>query len=475
MSRATLDYVESPVTVTADDAQTRRLRRTLLATSLGFAIVQLDVSVVNVAVRQIGRSLGGGVSGLQWVVDAYTITFAAFILIAGAIADRLGARRLFVAGFVVFTGASVICGAAPTIAALVAARLVQGLAAAVLVPCSLVLIAHSFPEGRERAKAVAWWAAGASTAFTAGPIIGGLLTSAISWRANFFINVPIGALGIWLTLDAASETPRSEHKIDLPGQVLAVLALASLTASTIEGGRVGWTSGYVLAGFAAAILAGIAFVWQEKSSYSPLLPLSLFRSRTFSATAAIGLSINAAYYGLIFVLSLFLQIGDGYSPIETGLAFVPSIGTIIAANLLAPRLADRFAARRVILASALAGSVGAAALALVGTGSPYEALVAQLVVLGASIGLIVPLMTSELLSSVDSSRSGVASGTLNMSRQTGSALGVALLGSVIGARRHFAHGLHLSGLMAAVILLACAALAALMHNRGRLSDESSAP
>jgi MFS transporter, DHA2 family, methylenomycin A resistance protein len=229
----------------------------------------------------------------------------------------------------------------------------------------------------------------------------------------------------------------------------------------------------VLGGFATATVASGVFVLLEGHRSSPLLPLELFRSRTFSAANAIGLSINATYYGLIFVLSLFFQIGDGYSPIKAGLAFVPSIGTIIVANLLAPRLAARLTARRVILVSALVGGAAAAALRFAEVGSSYFSLLAQLVVLGASIGLIVPLMTSELLSTVSPSRSGVAAGTLNMSRQTGSAVGVALLGSLIGSHKHLAGGLHLSAFLAAAILVLCAVFPALMKETGVRDRETS--
>src|SRR3954469_5433173 len=262
-------------------------RLTLLAMSLGFAVVQLDVSVVNVAIRPIGDALGGGVAGLQWIVNAYTITFAAFILSAGAVGDRIGARRVFVAGFALFTAASAMCGLAPSLGALIAARAVQGVGAAVLVPCSLILLNHAYREPHERARAVGFWVAGASVALSAGPLVGGALIAALGWRAIFFINVPIGLAGIWLTLRHAEETPRAGGRgFDLPGQVAAIVALSSLAAATIEGGRSGWTAPGVLAGYGVPFLAFAAFLALEARGRRPMLPLGLFGSRTFSAAAA---------------------------------------------------------------------------------------------------------------------------------------------------------------------------------------------
>src|ERR1700691_5502091 len=212
-------------------------RGTLLATSLGCAVVQLDVSVVNVAIKPIGASLGGGVSSLQWVVSAYTVAFAALILTAGALSDRAGARRVFIAGFVVFTLASAVCGLAPSMGALIAARVVQGVGAAVLGGSSLTLLSHAYPEPAERARAVCLWAAGASAALAGGPLIGGLLTATLGWRSIFFINAPIGLAGIFLTARWASETTRSSDRgVDIAGQLTAVVALVALAGATIEGG-----------------------------------------------------------------------------------------------------------------------------------------------------------------------------------------------------------------------------------------------
>ena len=223
---------------------------TLAAMSIGYGVVQLDVTIVNVAIHSIGESYGGGVAALQWVVSAYTIAFAAFILTAGALGDRIGAKRIFMTGFALFTTASLACALAPNAALLIAARCVQGVAAAILVPNSLALLSHAYVDDKARGRAVAIWAAGASVALTAGPLVGGGLITLVGWRSIFLVNLPIGLAGLWLTWRYASETTRSpQREVDLAGQIAAITALGCLAGAIIEAGAAGWTDSFVLAGF----------------------------------------------------------------------------------------------------------------------------------------------------------------------------------------------------------------------------------
>jgi DHA2 family methylenomycin A resistance protein-like MFS transporter len=431
---------------------------TLAAMSLGYAVVQLDVTIVNTALSSIGTSLGGGVSELQWIVSAYTIAFAAFILTAGALGDRIGAKRVFMAGFAIFTIASVACALAPNATILIVARGVQGLGAAILVPNSLALLSHAYPDAKRRGRAVGIWAAGASLALTAGPLVGGGLIELVGWRSIFLVNLPIGLAGLWLTWVYATETTRSpQREIDLPGQLAAITALGCLAGAIIEGGTLGWGHPLVIAGFVAFAVLAVLFVVQERRAPQPMLPLSLFSHRMFALTSLVGLLVNVAFYGLIFVFSLYFQRVNGLSPFATGLAFVPMMGAVLPVNLIASRVAERIGAPVTIAAGAALAAGGCLALLGIGPGTPYWATCGQLMVIGAGLGLLVPPLTSTLLGSVEKSRSGIAAGVLNATRQTGSVLGVALFGSLAGQANAFMAGAHASLVISALLLLAAGA------------------
>jgi MFS transporter, DHA2 family, methylenomycin A resistance protein len=428
---------------------------TLFAMSLGYGVVQLDVTIVNTALDRIGTSLGGGVSELQWVVNAYTIAFAAFILTAGALGDRIGAKRVFMAGFAIFTSASLACALASNAAVLIAARAVQGLGAAVLVPNSLALLNHAYPDQRERGRAVGIWAAGASLALTAGPLAGGALIALVGWRSIFLVNLPIGLAGLWLSWRYATETTRNrQREVDLPGQALAIATLGCLAGTIIEGGALGWSNTFVIAGFAGSILLAVSFVVQEQRSPHPMLPLSLFAHRPFALTSLVGLLVNIAFYGLIFVFSLYFQRVNGLSPFETGLAFVPMVGIVLPANLIAARVSERFGAPATIAAGSAFTAFGCLMLLGIEPGTSYLKILAQLMIIGGGLGLLVPPLTTTLLGSVEKSRSGIAAGVLNATRQAGSVLGVALFGSLVGQPDSFMRGTHLALMISAALLLA---------------------
>ena len=431
---------------------------TLAAMSLGYGVVQLDVTIVNTALNSIGTSLGGGVSELQWVVSAYTIAFAAFILTAGALGDRIGAKRVFMAGFAIFTAASIGCALSPNAVVLIAARAVQGFGAAILVPNSLALLSHAYPDQKQRGRAVGIWAAGASLALTAGPLVGGGLIALVGWRSIFLVNLPIGLAGLWLSWRYASETPHTrQREVDLPGQAAAIAALACLAGALIEGGTLGWGNRFVISGFAASTALAVLFVLQERRAAQPMLPLSLFRHRMFAVTSVVGLLVNIAFYGLIFVFSLYFQRVNGWSAFATGLAFVPMMGAVLPVNLMAPRLAERIGAPATIAVGAGVSALGCLALLGIAQGTGYGAICVQLIVIGAGLGLLVPPLTSTLLGSVDQSRSGIAAGVLNATRQTGSVLGVALFGSLAGQADALLAGAHLSLVISAGVLFAAGA------------------
>ncbi len=282
----------------------------------GYFMVILDATVTNVALPSIGRGLNGSVTGLQWVVDAYTLSFAGLLLTGGALAERLGGRRIFTLGLVVFGAASAACGLAPTLGVLVAARFVQGAGAAVLVPSSLLLLQAAFTDRRARSRAFGLWGAIAGVGAASGPVVGGLLISVWSWRGVFFLNLPFALAALLAAPRAVPVTQPRRRAVDLGGQVLAITGLGALTAALVEAGSLGWTAPLVLAGFCVSAAAWAAFVVVEYRSADPMLPLRLFGRRAFRSGSAVGLLINLGFYGQLFVMSLYFQDIRGYSALR---------------------------------------------------------------------------------------------------------------------------------------------------------------
>jgi DHA2 family methylenomycin A resistance protein-like MFS transporter len=365
------------------------------------------------------------------------------------------------AGFAIFTAASLGCALAPNSVSLIAARAVQGLGAAILVPNSLALLNHAFPDDKERGRAVGIWAAGASLALTAGPLVGGGLIALFGWRSIFLVNLPLGLGALWLTWRFATDTTRASHKLDMPGQAAAIVTLGALAAALIEGGRVGWTNIWVDTGFGVFVITGALFLFREHWAAHPMLPLPLFKRRMFALTALVGLLANIAVYGLIFVFSLYFQQINGYSPVATGLAFVPMLAAVLPVNLIAARLTERFGAPAIIAVGASIAAAGCAGLLGIDRGTSYWAICAQFVAIGGGLGLLVPPMTSALLGSVEKARSGVAAGVLNATRQTGSVLGVALFGSLVGQADAFVPGARTALMISTALLFAAAAAIAI--------------
>jgi MFS transporter, DHA2 family, methylenomycin A resistance protein len=278
---------------------------TVAVTSLGFALVQLDGSILNIALSQIGISLETGMNDLQWTVDAYFVTFAVLLLSAGSLSDRWGARRAFVAGFLVFSAASLACGAAPNAVALIAARAMQGAGAALLVPCSLALLNGACgSDSGMRARAVGLWTAVGGIGIAAGPILGGLLIGILGWRSIFLINLPIGVAGIWLTLrflDQPMPAPK-RRALDLAGQTLIALAVLGLVGAIIEAGPSGWHSPLVLSGVILAVAAVTGFIMVERKTSDPAVPIDLFGNINISTTMLAGFAVNSAMFGVTFAL-----------------------------------------------------------------------------------------------------------------------------------------------------------------------------
>ena len=429
------------------------------ATSLGFVVVQLDVSIVNVALVRMGEALHSNVEGLQWVVDAYTLAFASLLLAAGAIGDRIGARRSFMLGLAVFTLSSLACGLAPDAAFLIGARVAQGIGAALLMPSSLSLLNHaSGNDQAARSRAIGLWTAAGGVALAAGPLIGGLLVDRLGWPSIFLINLPVGAAGIWLSWRFVDETESAEtaRGFDWPGQALAILALFAFTGAVIECGPLGWRTPLVLGGIGIAVAAGLGFILVEARSPAPMLPLRLFAKPNFSIAILVGLAVNLSVYGVIFVLGFYFQQVRHYPPAETGLAFLPFMGAVTISNVIGGRIAAAHGARKPMASGLLVGAIGFTLLTGVNADTSYASLILRLLFIPIGIGLAVPPMTSVLLSSVEKTQSGMASGILNTVRQAAGAIGVALFGSLMAG--DLVSGMRAAFAISAVLLgLACVA------------------
>ena len=435
----------------------------LAAALLGFFVITLDALVVNVALPVIGHDLGGGMTGLQWVVDGYTLMFAALLLSAGALSDRIGAHQAFGAGLAVFVAASAACGLAPSLGVLVAARLVQGAGAAVTMPASLALVRQAYPDPVKRARAIAVWAMGGAVASAAGPVAGGAATlTLLSWRMIFLINLPVVAVAL-LLLSRTARSPRRAVPFDWSGQAAAVLAMGALTYGVIEAGAAGLAAPRVLGALAVAVGALAVFLAAQARGAHPMLPLDLFRSRTVVISVSVGFAFMVGFYGLIFLVSLYFQELRGLSALDTGLAFLPMTALVAVLNPAAARLAERVGARVTIVAGQVLMVVGLLTLCLVPAGTPTWLLAVLMFPVGLGGPLAIPPVTALLLDSVPPERAGTASAVLNTFRQVGGALAVAVFGALLAHHATFLHGLRVSLLIAALLLLATAASSLLLR------------
>ena len=405
-------------------------------------MVILDTTVVNVALPQLSRTMHASTSDLQWVVDAYSLTFAALLLSGGTISDARGARRVSLAGIALFSACSLACGLAPNVGFLIAARAAQGIGAALAVPASLSLIQATYSHRAARRRALGAWGAVAGIAGGGGPVVGGLLVSALGWRAVFFINVPLGIASLLLAARVLPAPERRSHPGDPAGQLLITLTLAALTGALIQSGSDGWGAATVLLPAGLALVGAVAFVLTERRSAAPMLPLSLFSSSAFSGGTAVGLCINLGLYGELFVITLYLQQLRGYSPLLAGLALLPQMGVLTLGSALSGRMSARTGPRRPMLIGLGIGAVGLFLLAGIGRTTPYALLVVPFVLSGLGMSLTMPAATTAVIEAAPEERSGLAGGTINAARQAGGLLGIALMGSLASQHGHFGGDSH---------------------------------
>ena len=429
----------NPVTATRDIVR-RNSNALLLVVCLGQFMVILDVSIVNVALPSIKDELGFSTNGLQWVLNAYTLTYAGFLLLGGRAADLFGRRRMFFAGTLLFSGASLLCAVSPSPGMLLGARAVQGIGAAIISPATLAIIATSFDEGAPRNRALGVWGAVGAIGATSGVLLGGVLTEGFGWPAIFLINVPIG-LAIVMFSGGLVPEGRGEvenRHFDLLGAVLVTLGMTALTYGIVTTDRLGWGSLGVLGPLAAGALLLVAFPLYERGmAREPLMPLGVFRLRTLRAANVVIFMLYAAIFGFWFFQSLYMQGTLHYSALTTGLAFVPMTLGVAAGATLAPRLARRIGAPIVLATGMLFAFAGEALLTGVHPGGTYLAQVFPGGVVGAfGLGLALVPATIVAVQGVPAAMSGLASGVLNTSRFVGAALGLAVLSTIAASHTH---------------------------------------
>jgi EmrB/QacA subfamily drug resistance transporter len=437
-------------------------RWTLAVVCAATAMLMLDIAVVNTALSDIAADLDTGLSGLQWVVDAYTLALAATVLTAGALADRLGRRRVFLVGLSIFTVTSLGCAMAGHIAVLNSMRAAQGVGAAIMFAVSLALLANAYPDVKQRAGALAAYGATIGASFAVGPLVGGALTSGLDWRWIFLVNLPIGLACIVFTRAYVSESrDPSARGIDWPGQVTLTGGLFLLVLALLRGNEDGWTSALILAeGFGAALLLG-AFVVVEARSAAPMLPLGLFRVRSFTGAQIAAFAISASFFAIFLYTTIYLQQILGLSAIEAGLVYLPGTITMLFVSGATSAVGARVSARLMVAGGLALVSAGMVLFTLAGVGSSWTIVLPGAMVALIGTGFFNPALTAVALGTVPMEQSGVAAGVNDTFRQAGIAVGVAALGALIPAEAAFGGGSpqeYVSGLHDA--LLAGAALAA---------------
>jgi EmrB/QacA subfamily drug resistance transporter len=441
---------------------------TVVVVCLATAMLMLDVSVINTALSEIAHGLDTGLGGLQWVVNAYTIPLAATVLTAGAVADRIGRRRLFLVGLTVFTASSALCGAAGGIEVLVGARALQGLGASMMFGTALALISQATSDPKDRAKALAAYGAVMSASFALGPFIGGALTEVFGWRAIFLVNLPIGAAGAWLAYRRVSEsrdpTPR---RVDLPGQITLVAGLFLLVFALLRGNEDGWGSPGIVVALASAAALLTAFAVVEGRSREPMLPLRLLRERRFAGPQVAVFAIAASYFAIFFYTTLYLQTVLGLSPIQTGLTYLPGTALASLVAMMTGRVAHRSSPAKIASVGLALVGAGVAGMLIVDVGSSWAAILPGFLALSVGTGLFNPTGSALALSALGKERSGLAGGTNNTFRQMGVAVGIAALGTLVPAQaalggnpQAYVDGLHVALIAAAGVAAAGAVMTA---------------
>jgi EmrB/QacA subfamily drug resistance transporter len=414
-------------------AEENRKWLTLAAVSFGLFMIMLDNTVVNVALPSIQRDLGADLSELEWIVIGYALTFASLMLVGGKVADAYGRRLIFVVGIVVFTVASLMCGLASSSEMLIGSRVLQGAGAALMNPATLSIIAATFPP-RERGTAIGIWAGTSALALAIGPLVGGLITEHLDWSWIFFVNVPIGVLGIAASFAFIDESRDETHaSLDLPGLVTSAVGLFALTYGLIEANTYGWTSGRIVGSFALAVITLVAFVVIERRRRDPMLPLELFRNGTYTGANLVVLLVALAMFGVFFFVSLYMQNILGYSAVQAGAAFLPMTVLIILVAPIAGRASDRLGSRGLMTAGMSLLALQLVLFSQLGIDASFWNLLPALLIGGVGMSLTMTPSAAAATRGVPVDKAGVGAAVLNSARQVGGTMGVALMGAIVAA------------------------------------------
>ena len=407
---------------------------TLVAVSFGLFMIMLDNTIVNVALPTIQSSLHLQISELEWVVTGYALTFGALMLTGGKLADLMGRRRIFVVGLVIFTVSSLACGLADEASLLIGARVVQGVGAALMNPATLSIIVATFPA-RQRGTAIGIWAGVSALALAIGPLVGGVIAERLSWSWIFFINVPVGVLGVaaaYLFIDESRDTSQ-EQRPDVPGLVTSTVGLFALSYALIEANNYGWTSTRILISFGIAAVSLAAFVVLEHFQRLPMLELGLFRNRGFAGANTVMLLVGLAMFGVFFYVSLYVQRVIGYSPIEAGASFLPWTVLIIILAPMAGRLSDRIGPRPLVVGGMIVITGSLLIFASLGADATFWNLLPAMILGGVGMSGAMAPVTAAAMQSVRPDKAGVGSAVLNSMRQVGGSLGIAIMGAIVAA------------------------------------------
>jgi len=453
---------------------------TLPIVSIAIFMVTLDNLVVTTALPSIRADLGATIEDLEWTVNAYTLAFAVFLLTGAALGDRFGRRRMFLAGLTIFTGASAAAALAPSTDALIAARAVQGVGAAIVAPLTLTLLSEAFPAER-RGAALGIWSGIAGLAVALGPLVGGAIIEGVSWQWIFWVNVPVGIVLLPLARRGLAESRGPARRLDLPGVALATLGLLGVVYATVRGNALGWDSTTVIGSYAAGVVLLAAFALWELRTPDPMLPLRFFRTRAFAATSGVSLAMTFGIFGSIFLLAQFFQTVWGYGPLEAGLRTLPWTGMPMIVAPIAGILSEKIGSRPLMATGLALQSLAIVWLAAITTPDvAYAALVPAFVLGGTGMALVFAPSANAILSAVRPQEAGQASGANNAIRELGGVLGVAVLAAVFAGAggyesgQAFVDGLRPALWVGAAVLALGAAVALLVPRKPRAENEGFA-